>query len=276
MKIIWALCLRNLKDFVRNKTRLVFSIIFPFFFIWIFSSIFQSEALEDPISYMLAGIAIATVFDVTLRISSSTITDMASGFMKEVLVSPIRRIYVAIGQFLSGAIIGTLHGVIILIGGFLLGYRITQAITVLYILLAMVFIGLVFAGFGLFLATKAKNAQTFQVISMAITMPMTFISGAYINLGSLPDTLQVVGRFNPLSYAVALFRTISLELLDAPAETLLAMELTIDVFGVYVTPFMSILVLLGFGVLFLLLATLSFSRTDFSKMSRNAGDYVDW
>ena len=276
MKIIWALCLRNLKDFVRNKTRLVFSIVFPFFFIWIFSSIFQSEALEDPITLMLAGIAIATVFDVTLRISSSTITDMASGFMKEVLVSPIRRVYVAFGQFLSGAIIGTLHGVIILIGGFFLGYRITQAITILYILLAMIFIGFVFAGFGLFLATKAKNAQTFQVISMAITMPMTFLSGAYIPLSGVPNALQFIARFNPLTYAVALFRTTSLELLDAPAETLLAMELTIDFFGFHITPLLSAVVLFGFGVLFLLLSTLSFSRTDFSKMSRNAGDYVDW
>jgi len=99
MQIIIALCIRNLKDFVRNKPRLIFSLVFPFFFIYIFSSIFQNAHMENPISVMLAGIAIATVFDITLRISSSTIDDMASGFMKEVLVSPVSRLSIAGGSF---------------------------------------------------------------------------------------------------------------------------------------------------------------------------------
>ena len=120
MATAFALCGRNLKDFVRNKTRLAFSIIFPFFFIYVFSAIFENFVADapidiEPIFIMLAGIAIATVFDVTLRISSSTIDDMSSGFMKEVLVSPVSRLSVASGQFLSGAVIGTLHGLLIML-----------------------------------------------------------------------------------------------------------------------------------------------------------------
>jgi len=276
MPTVWALCVRNLKDFVRNKTRLIFSIIFPFFFIYIFSAIFANDFLENPISYMLAGIAIATVFDVTLRISSSTIEDMASGFMKEVLVSPVSRLSIAGGQFLSGAIISTLQGLIILAGGVFLGFRITQAITILYIVLAMIFVGFVFAGFGLFLATKTKSTQTFQIVSVAITMPMTFLSGAYIPFSSLPRIPTIIGYFNPLTYAVALFRTVSLEQLHATEYALLMQEMAIQIGDFVVTPFLSALFLLGFGALFLLLATWSFMKTDFSKMSRGAGEAIDW
>jgi ABC-2 type transport system permease protein len=276
MQTVFALCVRNLKNFVRNRMGLAFSIAFPFFFIWIFSELFSFFVAENPISFMLAGIAIATVFDVALRISSSTIDDMSSGFMKEVLVSPVSRLSVAGGQFMSSAVIATLQGLIILLGGIFLGFRITSAITALYIILTMVAVGFVFAGFGLFIASNTKNTQTFQVVSMAITMPMTFLSGAYIPLSVVPATLQYISWFNPLTYAVALFRTISLERLDAPQEVLLQDGLAIQIGDFVVMPWLSAVILLVFGALFLLLSTITFSRTDFSKMSRNAGDYVEW
>ena len=281
MQTVWALCVRNLKDFVRNKPRLIFSLIFPFFFIYVFGSIFENFAADmpvdiTPIAYMLAGIAIATVFDVTLRISSSTIDDMSSGFMKEVLVSPVSRLSVAAGQFLSGAVIGTINGLMILLGGIFLGFRISSPLTALYIILTMIFVGFVFSGFGLFMATKTKSTQTFQIVSAAITMPMTFLSGAYILVSSLPDALQIVARFNPMTYAVMLFRAVSLERLDATQAELLTQNMAIEIGSFVVTPFISGLFLLGFGVLFVLLSTVSFARTDFSKVSRSAGDAVDW
>ena len=281
MLTVWALCVRNLKDFVRNKPRLIFSLIFPFFFIFVFGSIFERFMADmpidiSPISFMLAGIAIATVFDVTLRISSSTIDDMSSGFMKEVLVSPVSRLSVAGGQFLSGAVIGTINGVFILLGGAILGFRIDEPMTALYMVLVMIFVGFVFSGFGLFIATNTKNTQTFQIVSMALTMPMTFLSGAYIPVSELPNILQVIAYFNPLTYAVMLFRAISLEVTGLPAEHLVEAGFAVEVGGFIVTPFVSAMALLGFGVLFLFLSTLTFSRTDFSKMSRSAGDAVDW
>jgi len=168
-------------------------------------------------------------------------------------------------------VIGTIQGMIILLGGVVLGFRITSVLTVLYMILAMLFVGFVFSGFGLFMATKTKSTQTFQIVSAAITMPMTFLSGAYIPLNSLPDIPRIIGYFNPLTYAVMLFRTISLEQLGASNAELLGQQMAIEIGNFVVTPLISGLFLLGFGTVFLLLATMSFARTDFSKMSRSAG-----
>ena len=276
MQVILALCVRNLKNFVRNRTGLILSIVFPFFFIWVFSELFSLFVAENPITFMLAGIVIATVFDVSLRLSSSTIDDMASGFMKEVLVSPISRIGVATGQFASSAIIATIQGIILCIGGIVLGFRVTSFTTVVYIIVAMIIVGLVFAGFGLFIASNTKNTQTFQVVSMAITMPMTFLSGAYIPLSVIPNILQYIAWFNPLTYAVSLFRIISLERLNDSAEALYADGLAIKIGEYIVMPHVSALILIVFGTLFLLLSTITFAKTDFSRMSRNVGDSIEW
>jgi len=129
----------------------------------------------------------------------------------------------------------------------------------------------------LLLATKSKNMQTFQALSMAITMPMTFISGAYIPLSSLPEVLQWVGRFNPMSYAVHFFREIAIVSGDETINFILAMEQEqiFNFWGISVSPTTSVLILTAFGALFLLLSTISFARLDFSKMNRTPGAGMD-
>jgi len=277
MAVILSLCKRNLIEFVRNKTRLVLSLIFPFFLIYIFSGIFEVAGTGeiDATSIMLAGIVIATVFEFALRISSSTISDMLSGFMKEVLVSPVSRLSIALGQFLSSAIIATLQGYVILGVSFIFGFRISSPLTLLYMTIAMIFVGFVFAGFGLFIAANTRNMQTFQIVSMAITMPMMFLSGAYIPIQALPTVLEYIARFNPLTYTVIFFRAISLEQLGQPTEVLLAEGLAFNIGNFTITPWIAAGILAIFGALFLFLSTLAFTRADFSKMSRNAGDSID-
>lgn len=211
MNTVFALWKRGLKAFIRNRTGLVFSLIFPFFFVYVFGAIFKNDFIENPIPYMLSGVIITTVFESSLNLASSTVDDMVSGFMKEVLVSPAKRIAVAIGQILSAATVSTVQGILILSIGMFVGIKFTTWTTPIFILCAMISVGLVFSGVGLFMATKVRNGQTFQIVKTAITMPLTFISGAYIPLSMLPDSLRIVAYFNPMTYATAFFRMVVLE-----------------------------------------------------------------
>jgi len=274
MRIIYALCLRNIRAFLRDKTRAVFTLLFPLLFVFVFREIFSNEFIDNPVTFILAGIVMVTVFDFALRISSSTIDDIVSGFMKEVLVSPAPRISIAIGQFLSSALISMIQGLIILGVGFFIGLRVTTPFTIVYALLAMVAIGLVFAGFGLFLAVTSKSTQTFQVITMTITTPMTFISGAYIPLSFLPQWLVNVSYFNPLTYAVALFRAIILEQTNYSQFDLINKGLAFEIGSFTITPFISLIILVAFGLLFMVLSTMKFLRLDFSRINRNKGDEI--
>jgi ABC-2 type transport system permease protein len=223
---------------------------------------------------MLAGIIITTVFDSSLRMASSTIDDMTSGFMKEVIVSPVSRLTIAIGQFFAAATVSAFQGLIIFLAGFIIGLRVTTPLTVVYAILIMMFVGLIFAGFGLFIATVSKNIQTFQAVTMAITMPMTFMSGAYIPLSMLPDILKWVGYFNPMTYAVNLFRAVTLEKLDLTTEQLVNEGLALEIGSFTVTPIMSLAILAIFGMVFLALSTRAFVKLDFSRMNRNKDDSI--
>ncbi|HHX62864.1 MAG TPA: ABC transporter permease [Epulopiscium sp.] len=275
MNTTFALWKRGLKAFVRNKTALIFTLIFPFFFVYVFGAIFKNDFIENPVAYMLSGVIITTVFESSLNLASSTVDDMVSGFMKEVLVSPAKRIYVAMGQLLSAATVSTIQGILILIIGLFIGIKFTKWTTPFFILIAMISVGLVFSGVGLFLATKVRSGQTFQIVKTAITMPLTFISGAYIPLSLLPTSLKYVAYLNPMTYATAFFRMIVLEKQGLSAAELVKEGLAIDINGFIVTPMMSLVIILGIGLVFLILSTHSFVKTDFSRVNRSASDASD-
>lgn len=272
MSTVLTLWKRGLKAFVRNKTGLIFSLIFPFFFVYVFGAIFKNDYIDNPIAYMLAGVIITTVFEGALNLASTTVDDMVSGFMKEVLVSPAKRLAVAIGQLLSAATVSTLQGVLILLIGLFIGIKFTVWTTPIFILAAMISVGLVFSGVGLFMATKVRSGQTFQIIKTAVTMPLTFVSGAYIPLSLLPDLLKYIAYVNPMTYATAFFRMIVLEKTDLSIEALVNEGLAIDINGFVVTPFLSFVIFILIGVLFLVLSTRSFIKTDFSRLNRSSSD----
>lgn len=272
MNTIIALWKRGLKAFIRNKTGLIFSLIFPFFFVYVFGAIFKIGSIENPIAYMLSGVIITTVFENSLNLASSTVDDMVSGFMKEVLVSPVKRMTVAIGQLLSAATVSTIQGCLILILGLFIGIKFTSWITPLWVLLAMISVGVVFSGVGLYLATIVRSGQTFQIVKTAVTMPLTFISGAYIPLSMLPETLRYVGYFNPMTYATAFFRMVVLEKTGLSNEALVRQGLAIEIHGFVVTPIMSFAIIMAIGFIFLILSTNSFVKTDFSRLSRSSTD----
>ena len=272
MKTVFALWKRGLKAFIRNRTGLIFSLIFPFFFVYVFGAIFKNDFIDNPIAYMLSGVIITTVFESSLNLASSTVDDMVSGFMKEVLVSPAKRMAVALGQLLSAATVATLQGVLILIIGSFIGIKFTSWTTPLFILFAMISVGLAFSGVGLFLATIVRSGQTFQIIKTAVTMPLTFISGAYIPLSMLPTALRYVAYINPMTYATAFFRMIVLEKTNLSTAELVNEGLAIDINGFIVTPIMSFAVIIVIGLLFLILSTNSFVKTDFSRINRSSND----
>ncbi|TCT12212.1 ABC-2 type transport system permease protein [Natranaerovirga pectinivora] len=272
MNTVIALWIRGLKAFVRNKTGLIFSLVFPFFFVYVFGAIFKTDFIENPIAYMLSGVIIVTVFESALSLASGTVDDMVSGFMKEVLVSPTKRIAVAMGQLLSAATVSTVQGIMILIVGLFIGIEFTSWITPLYVLLSMICIGIVFSGVGLYMATKVRNGQTFQIIKAAVTMPLTFLSGAYIPLSMLPGTLRYVAYLNPMTYATAFFRMIVLEKTHLSIEELVREELVVQINGFVVTPFLTFVIIVCIGLIFLTLSTISFTKTDFSRVSRSDTD----
>src|SRR5699024_11767604 len=111
------------KLFLRNRLQIILIIIMPLFYLYLLSAIFKSTNISNPTTYVLTGIIIIVVFQTSLNIATSTIDDIVNGYMKEILVSPIKRTQIVFGQIFSATTIATYQVIIILILGYFIGLR---------------------------------------------------------------------------------------------------------------------------------------------------------
>jgi ABC-2 type transport system permease protein len=259
--------MRNLIKFFRDRMRFVFTLFMSAFFLFVFSFVMKSSAagLEHPMNYLISGIIIMTVFQTALNNSMSILEDIASGFMKEILVAPIARWEIAVGQVLSSSVIAVLQGVIIVTIGFFMGLSLDPFRCAVMVGL-MFLVGLTFSSMGLYLAALAKESTTFQLLVTIVAMPLTFLSGAYIPTMVMPAILRPIVFLNPLTYTTAVFRYIALHMEGQTTAQLIKNGVAFDFHGFTIMPWFGALLVAAIGAVFFTLCVNRFGRTDFSRV----------
>jgi ABC-2 type transport system permease protein len=237
------------------------------FFLFIFSFVMKSAAIgiANPVNYLISGIIIMSVFQTALNNSMNIIEDISSGFMREILVSPISRWQISIGQVLSSSVIAVLQGLIIVIVGLFMGLQ-TDPVHFFEMIGVMILVGVAFSSIGLFLATLAKSSATFQVIVTVLVLPLTLLSGALIPTTAIPSFLLPLVYLNPMTYTTSIFRYVSLRMEGLSAAQLLKAGVAFDIYGFTALPYFSLILIVVIGMLFLFFCVSRFNRADFSTV----------
>jgi ABC-2 type transport system permease protein len=268
MRAIQAILARNLIKLFRDRTRFFFTLFMSGILLFTFSFVMKSAVagLDHPMNYLISGIVIMMVFQTALNNSMNILEDISSGFMKEILVAPIARWQIAVGQVLSSTAIAVLQGVLVLVLGFFLGLRLDPLHFLLMVCL-MLLVGMTFSSLGLYLAALAKESTTFQVVITVVTMPLTFLSGAYIPTTVLPSILRPVVYLNPLTYATSMFRYAALHMESMSTAQLVKTGVAFDVGGFVIRPEHGALITMAIGATFFALCVRQFRRADFSRVT---------
>jgi len=264
---IKAILVRNLIKFSRDKMRLFFTLFMSGLFLFIFSFVTRATVtgLAHPMNYLISGIIIMTVFQTALNNSMNILEDISSGFMKEILVAPISRWQIAIGQVLSSTIIAVLQGCVIILIGLFMGLNLDIVHGVMMIGI-MCLVGLTFSSLGLYLAALTKDSTNFQLLITIVSFPLTFLSGAYIPTMAIPAILKPIIYLNPLTYTTSLFRYCALHMEKATTAELIKSGVAFPLHGFVIMPYMGAVLVLVMGVVFFTLCVNQFGRADFSRV----------
>jgi len=201
---IYIMWLRQMKHFVRSKSRLVSSIVQPLFFLFILGSGFRVatfEGVDDYLSFLAPGIIAMAILFSSMFTGISVLWDKQFGFLQEVLVAPVSRFSIIIGRTLGGATVALIQGFMILLIALGLGVKISGVFGLLLTFVFMILIAFTAVGFGLVLASKMEDFQGFQLIMNLLIMPLLFLSSAFFPVTSNP-TMKIISSFNPLFYMV--------------------------------------------------------------------------
>jgi ABC-type polysaccharide/polyol phosphate export systems, permease component len=223
------------------------------------------NSIDQPMNYLISGIIIMTVFQSSLNNSTDILTDISSGFMKEIMVAPVKRWQISIGQILSSSVISILQGIIISVISLFMGLSL-DPFHFLEMLGIMAVAGLTFGSIGLFMATIARNSSAFQIITAIAVMPLTFLSGAYIPTTIMPSFLNPLVYINPLTYLTSIFRYITLGLEHLPASELVKMGVAYNIHGFIIMPALGFLFIILIGLAFFGLCVYQFNKADFSSV----------
>ncbi len=272
MNPITAILQRNLLNYVRSKGRVFGALFMSVFMLVMFSFLMKSSmsGVDTPISYLISGVIIMSVFQVSVNNSSDILSDISCGYMKEVLVAPIARTQISMGHILSGAVVAALQGVVTMIVGIVLGLRV-GVLQILLLVAVMLISAMTFSAIGLFLATVSRNSPAFQTLSSMIMMPLTFVSGAYIPTTVMPGFLLPIVYLNPLTYTTSIFRYIALGAHTLTVEELVEQGIAFSIGGFVITPLMGLAITILIGVFFFVLCVRKFNRANFSTIKVAAG-----
>ena len=211
MKIIYILWLRQLKRYLRSKSRLIGSLAQPLFFLLAlgfgFGPVFSKAGEGNYLQFLVPGIISMTIIFTSIFSGMEIIWDRQFGFLKETLVAPVSRFSIMIGRTLGGATIATMQGTLVLFLSLIAGFRPVSWTLVPVAMLIMFLSAFLFTALGTAIASKLDDMQGFQVIMNFLVMPLFFLSGAIFPI----DRTTILGKvasFDPLTYTADALRHI--------------------------------------------------------------------
>ncbi len=205
---IYVLWLREMKRFIRAKSRVIGTLAMPLFFLAFLGLGFSNISIPglpmdvNYINFLVPGIIGMTMLFTSMFAGISVLWDREFGFLKEIMVTPVNRISIVLGRIAGGSTTSIIQGILILGISILMGFKITSISQILLSVVFMLLISSTFIGLGLVFASKMKDIHGFSLIMNFVVFPLFFLSGALYPLENLPIWVKYVSYVDPLTYGV--------------------------------------------------------------------------
>jgi ABC-2 type transport system permease protein len=263
VKVVWR---RDLIRFVDSPMRIVTWLIQPLLFLFVLGPGLQSLSAKSSdgvelTTFMFPGILCMVLVFSAMFSAATLVWDRELGFLREMMVAPVRRSSIMLGKCLGGATVATSQGVIVLALAGLVHVP-YDPVLLLGIFGLQLLIAFTISAFGVMVAITIKQAQTFTSVMQMLMFPMIFLSGALYPASGLPTWLGVATRLNPLTYTVDPMRRLvfsHLHVSDAARRTLAH---GVTWWGWRVPSPLDAGIVLALGMTMLAVAILRFTRTE--------------
>lgn len=209
---VLTLCWREVVRFCRQRSRLVGAFVQPLVF-WLLLGGGLRASFRPPgtppgtsyVEYVYPGIIAMVLLFTAIFSTISVIEDRRMGFLQGVLVSPVSRSSIVLGQALGGTTLALMQGLIFLLLAPAAGVPLTAA-SVLWMVLVMFLVSFGLTSLGLVIAWRLESTQGFHAVMNLILLPMWVLSGAFFPMTGVPGWLGWAMRLNPLTYGMAALR----------------------------------------------------------------------
>ena len=263
IKVVWR---RELIRFRADRMRIVTALVQPLLFLFVLGTGLQqvsgpgTHGVEFK-TFIYPGILCMSVMFTAMFSAASIVWDREFGFLREMMVAPIRRSSIVIGKCLGGATVASFQGVIVLALAGAVGVPYAPAL-ILGAFALQLLLAFSITAFGVMVAVRIKQMQAFMGVMQMIIMPMFFLAGALFPVAGLPAWLNFLNRIDPLTYAVDPMRRLVFNHLDISATARRALDPGVTWGSWHLPALFEAAVVLVLGLVMLGIAIAEFSATE--------------
>ncbi len=172
VKIVWQReCLR----FMSDRPRIIAALVQPVLFLFVLGTGLSRIASQGTHGVNLrtfvypGALAMAVLFTAIFS-AASIVWDREFGFLREMLVAPVRRGSIVLGKSLGGATVAGFQGVLVIALAGLVGVPYAPGL-IIEVLVLQLMLAFALTAFGVMLAVRVKQMQSFMAITQMLLMP---------------------------------------------------------------------------------------------------------
>ena len=212
-QVMFAVIKHTLIKVIRRPVVLTFSFFQPLMWMFFFGFLFYRFPLDQLgkdisyIDFLLPGICCMTTLFGASQSGISIVRDIQSGFLFRLLRTPASRGAILLGKISADVIRLLFQVMIVIIIGNIIGvsYNITL-IGLVQGVIALIFFAFAYASLSCFIAIKAKEPEVMGTFIHIVNMPILFTSTALVPGKQMPEWLEGISSWNPLSIVADCFR----------------------------------------------------------------------
>ncbi len=207
---------RNLRRYQRQPQIAVFVFIQPVMFVLLFRYVFGGSiripGLDvDYVQYLMPGIIVQSVTFSTVGTSIGIAEDLKAGIIDRFRSLPMAHSGVLAGRVLSDTLVTVLTVAVMVIVGYLVGFRITTSpLEAVVAFIVMMAFGFSFSWVAAFIGLALKEPEAVQSGGFMWMFPLAFASGVFVVPATLPGWLQDFAAHNPLTRVADAVRALTI------------------------------------------------------------------
>jgi ABC-2 type transport system permease protein len=195
----------DLRCFWRNTQSRFFTLLLPVLFLVIFGSVFHNADVDVPggtinesVYYVPGIIAFGLISAAFSNVAVTVVRAREGGIYKRRRATPLPASAVIAGRALVGVLTALAMTVVLLVIGWAAYGASIPGRTAPAFVLDVIVGAVVFCCLGFAVASLIGNVDTAQPVTLAIVLPLAFISGVFIPASELPSWLVDIGGVFPV------------------------------------------------------------------------------
>lgn len=184
----------------------------PVMFVILFSYVFAGAIAVDGGNYreyVIAGIVIQALTFGMMGPAMSIATDLTEGVVDRFRVLPSARPAYLAGHYVAELVGASISITVLLASALVVGWRThTPALDVLTAIVLLLVFASLMIWLGTLIGMLVRTPDAVMGVAVVVLFPLAFFSAAFVPIDTLPDTLQLVASWNPVTVLVTAVRVL--------------------------------------------------------------------